>query len=509
VFAGIAERQRADLEAVVVAAPTLRLHGFVRSSAGVALEGAELTVEAPWIGVVGFPRSLEHSSRISARWKTGAAGRFELDDVPRIPGVPLRVEAEGYAAHELTLPEVDTFDIVIELAPRGPNRDGELAPRGPNPDGTPPSGTLLFGTVETASGAFVAGADVYLGGRRTRTNDAGRWELARSNWAPDGDVLAALHPELGVGTFPEPAAWQGESDRIGPLRIEIAPNESVIRGRVIDAAGAPLQGWVVQVLDPTSIDTQAVPSATLEAGGKAKGSRARTTQDGSFAIERLLDRPYDLRAYDPVRFLSILAQKVPAGAEGLELRLAEDAQVDVLRATVRTPDGAPVVRAEVNVQFILERSATGFTWDSGKSAFTDGEGNVELRHVPRRGVNIIVSGAGIVTEALEPGDGGFTGEPLAIEVQRRVDVLVDCSGATPVLDSVQLFDRDGTALQIESRTAHGSTSLTSLQLVGGRSPVVSVSEAARTAVQLRNWNEYRRFSIELVPGQVNQLAPPD
>ena len=47
-----------------------------------------------------------------------------------------------------------------------------------------------------------------------------------------------------------------------------------------------------------------------------------------------------------------------------------------------------------------------------------------------------------------------------------------------------------------------------MKLAEGRSPVVSVSETARTAVLLREWQELRRFEVDLVPGELNRIAPP-
>lgn len=239
VFAGTAERQRADLEAVVVSARTLRITGVVRSESGVELEGARLSIEAPWLGIVGFPRSLERSARITAGWKTGPGGRFDLDDVPWIPGVALSIEATGHRELDWPLPSSDTFDVALELVPLE-SSDASSSTDGPT----------LFGTVETAAGRFVSGAHVYLSGARTSTNEAGRWELVRPRWPANGSVLAALHPSEGAGTFPDCAAWQGAGDRIGPLRIEVGPNERAIRGRVVDASGAGLKGWVVA--DPRS-----------------------------------------------------------------------------------------------------------------------------------------------------------------------------------------------------------------------------------------------------------------
>jgi hypothetical protein len=244
----------------------------------VELEGARLSVEAPWLGIVGFPRSLERSARLAAGWMSGPGGRFDLDDVPYIPGVALSIEATGHRELDWPLPSSDTFDVALELTPLVSSD----APRSTD-------GTTLFGTVETAA---------------------------------------------------------------------------------VDASGAGLNGWVVQVLDPTSLDPNLIPNVTLEARGESSSVATRTAEDGTFELGRLLERAYDLRAYDPERFTSIVAERVPAGTEGLELCLAEDALVAALHVTVRTRDGAPVAKAQLAVQFVLEQSSSGFMWDTGQSRLT-------------------------------------------------------------------------------------------------------------------------------------------
>ncbi|MEM8710915.1 MAG: hypothetical protein AAGG01_08185, partial [Planctomycetota bacterium] len=190
------------------------------------------------------------------------------------------------------------------------------------------------------------------------------------------------------------------------------------------------------------------------------------------------------------------------------LRLPADSMMDALPVRVTTRDGQAVSGATVAARFILERSRRGFTSQNGASAITDAEGKAVLRKVPRRGVDLVVNRPGIVSATRSSGDEGFPDSEIEIQIDRNLDLIVDCSRLDPLPEHVRILDANGERLMISSRTSNGSSASTDLELDGGLSAVVSVSEAAAELVILERWTETNRFPIRLVADTVNRIEVP-
>ncbi len=497
VFAGAAARHLADVDAVIMAARVVRMAGVVRSTGEEPIGKARMTMNIPWEGVVGFSRSLEMSSRVDLKWSSDKDGAFDLEDVPVVTGVPLSTVADGFMAATTDVPTSDEFNVVIELKP--------VAARG---SGDGEDEVVFFGVVNDAEGRAVEGARIFLGDERATSDGSGRWEFARGNRIRPGTLLAAVHKSAGTGTLPHDGSWNQSNGRIGPLAIELEPSDQSIEGHVVDSKGEALQGWTVEILNPTVLNLDRIPAPTLETRGAERSVRGRTSGVGRFKLTGLSDREYDIRAYNGSSYLSIVQAGVPAGTSDLELRLPEDATIEEMRVHVTTRDGLAVPNATVATRFILAESVSGFTSVNGATAITDKDGNATLSDVPRRGVALVASKPGIVNEVLDPGNEGFHGNEVEIQVDRNLEIVVDCSGMTPVPDRVRIFDQSGKPLMIASRTANGSTSSIDLSLNDGVSPVVSVSEAAVEMALMAGWEETKRVPIQLSPETITRIEVP-
>lgn len=496
VFSASAARHLSDLELVIMVAPLVRLEGAVIDADGSAISNATMSMEVPMDGIVGFPRSMERSNPVELDWELGEGGKFDLSDVPILGNVSLSTVAEGFNPQSTAVPGTGAFGVVVRL-----QRVAAAAPEEES------AGHHLFGVVQDSGGQPVAGADIFLGEVRTQSDEAGRWEFSHDGSSRYGLPLAAIHGSGRSAMLPFDGAWFDSKERIGPLVLVLGPSNLAIAGRIVDSEGAPLTGWFVDIQDPTYLSGE-MSAPTVERGGTARLTGTRSGEDGRFRIEGLLDRAYHIRAHSSEPYLSIANEEVQAGTQDLELRLPKDALMKKLRVRVVTRDGLAVAGATVTVRFIFERSRSGFMSRPSATGITDSEGRVTLESVPRRGVSLVTGKPGTIPKDFNAPDEGFPDEEVRIEVDRSLEFVVDCSAMTPVPSAVRIVDEHDKALMITSRTANGSRSSSSLNLEGGVSTVVSVSESAREMVILESWEERERVAVELVPGTITRIEVP-
>jgi hypothetical protein len=141
-----------------------------------------------------------------------------------------------------------------------------------------------------------------------------------------------------------------------------------------------------------------------------------------------------------------------------------------------------------------------------QGAVTDDQGRFELLGVPRREVVFTVGGSRIAGRTFElpedhPGDG------IVVRVASLCHVRVDASAAAALPDLVSFRDaedRPVMVLQIE----HGqSISAAAWPLSEGRSSVLSVSDAAVTAVFQRQGKETARVPVALRSDAIQVIRP--
>lgn len=491
---GVVSGGSAQREALVVLAPAVDLAGRVVDPEGAGIAEAVLEVHDDWQGLVGFPLPLDGTEMRQPEARSGADGAFEFASAPRLPGRKLRVRRAGFEAASLDVPELPTRDLEIRLVPRS------VAPD--------PERVAYFGIVTLPDGAPAAGATVRLAGASTSCDRDGRFELVRSAWTGDDVLLVALlegwQPaiwgEVGAAPKERPAS-------IGPLSLVLPGPSLSIAGRLERADGAPASGWSVRLLDPTVLDANQTPPPTAENLGQEFSGWARTDERGRFELTGLAEREYRLRLWEPDTYVCLETGPVAAGTRDLRLRVPADAVLERLRGRVVARGGVPVSGARIDVQFITASTKTGFVSESVAGTESDAEGRFELGNLPRRHVNLVVGGEDLVWTTFPSPEEGFDGSPVVVEVERLVRLRLDFSGADPVPDTFSLLDADGMQLQIESRSAGGRTSSSSIPLLEGRSAVLAVSESATTLVLRKGGRELARRAVTLLPGEINELAP--
>ena len=316
------------------------------------------------------------------RATSDADGRFALDCAP-LGRQPVQARAPGFGpfAGECEVVAGGPNELVLTLAPEA----------------------RVVGRVLDARGEGLACVNV--------TSDEDKGFAAASTWSGlDGSyeltglgagsrTVVARHAEQGEARI-ELGLTPGETRR---WEAHLAPTLG-LRGRVVDAHGAPVEGAVVIAL----------PDG-------AGGPRVRSGQsdaDGRFALPELEDEPQLLWVQGPTGWRGFpwleLEDVRPSPVE-LELRLPDlERERARLTAEVVGPDGAPLVGAELQVWHDGRRLWRSFeNAEPGRFLVADvppGAVDLELRHASfpwvRLGRRELVAGETLDLGRIELAPGG-------------------------------------------------------------------------------------------------------
>jgi RNA polymerase sigma factor (sigma-70 family) len=226
--------------------------------------------------------------------RTDAAGRFEAFGIEHL-GMPVAVMAEGFPIQVAEFPgwnDVTTFAELVLEAP-----------------------ATVTGTVRDAEGAPVAGAVVSARAVHGRAASAIPFPLPRASTGEDGRFTLELLPSgaapLRVAP-PSGSALAAASREVvlaagESLELELVlPAEPTIRGRALDAAGAPLAG--------ARIDVQAEGSSNLE--------HVNADDEGRFTIDDCTEPPYEISLIEPGGWRRLVQRNgLSPGADEIELVL--------------------------------------------------------------------------------------------------------------------------------------------------------------------------------------------
>jgi RNA polymerase sigma factor (sigma-70 family) len=212
-----------------------------------------------------------------------------------------------------------------------------------------PRGIAVTGRVETRTGEPIAGAEVFLspggpvpqheGGVVARTDARGAFAL-RTAPAEVGACLSAR----AAGFAPsEQVLLTGARASACELTLVLAEPGRALRGRVLDAAGAPVAGALVLVGSEREWRPRRRPDGTP--AWAPIGELARTDEAGDFALAgvALGELALQVRAPGQPAWRGVVAADAP---QPLTIRLARAARVS---GVVRTASGAPAAGVRVRV----------------------------------------------------------------------------------------------------------------------------------------------------------------
>lgn len=485
-----------ERELVLVAARIARVSGRISDASDAPLAGARIELRAPLGALARIPLALDTS--LERAWSTESAddGRFALERVPGgVDALELEVALEGYVPARVAVSTRGRDEVEIALRLERERAD-ELE---------------VAGRVVDGAGAPVARAVVFAGGAQTPSGDDGRF-LLRVARLPETCELFAFRAGSAPARVADFGARVAAALDSGALRLALedlvldGPALS-ISGRVVDARGDALEGWLVYLLDGSRLDAPGgYPPLGLESLVAGREFEVATDALGRFELGGLGRRSYRVEARDPASGLAVDSKLVPAGTSELVLRVPEGALRRV-RGVVRTLQGEPA--ADVLVQAavpLLDAGIGAGKCANGSAATTDAAGRFELRDVPNERAFLILRGPTIVPSLhAELGSGDVE---VDVEVEALCRVQYEDLGVEPAADEVRALAADGSLRPLTSFYPDGSSlSGESSSVTEGRTPVLAVACDARVLVLLRGGAELRRIPLRLEPGRVVVVRP--
>jgi RNA polymerase sigma-70 factor (ECF subfamily) len=490
---------RAEEEVLVlVAAPRIELAGHVLDVDRRPAEGARLRIDFDEGLRARFGAVLDHSQLVEPSDRADADGGFALPQVPRTDLARLRIDLPGYETRFVPLPEASDWAMEIVLDEL---YEGVL---------------VLRGRVVDEEGAAVAGAWISLDGSTAETAPDGTFALDLDGPGESGVLQAAAagrrpaRIERTGETNLDPAAWPR------PLELVLTGAPAAIRGRVVDAAGAPVPDAKLRLVDPTPFGSLPVPGmnadivigtdleSLLDGRRFSYGDRS-ADDEGRFALTGLDARAYVVEAIDR-RTLAWTSATLAASADGeeVELRLPDVGPTRPVAGRVVHPDGSPAAGARVLLE-ARRAEQNESEWIEGAEAVADEEGRFAFATGGAAATHLWLDGP-------EPGSGlyvelaGLDLEDLEVVLPRTCHVQVVLTDPAEA-DAVRFLDAEGATLNPVRFHGNLAWGQERLDLSEGRSEAVLVSELAAWLVLEREEAEVRRVPLALAHGELNTVRP--
>jgi hypothetical protein len=278
--------------------------------------------------------------------------------------------------------------------------------------------------------------------------------------------------------------------------LQLGEEGLAIEGRVLDAGGEPVAGYVIALADPTPMGNS---SETVETLGEPWRS-LRTDAQGRFRHDGLLDRSYRVCAIHEPTGLVVESDPVAAGTRDLVLRLPPDPWREV-RGIVRSRFGAPVPGVNVGVHRVLSSEGLMPQTVTSETVVTDMEGRFEIERAPRCGASLVVAGESIehVISAVPDGD---LDREIELTVSLRLRFRLEIA-AIDGADKFGVLDEQGAELRV-TRLSPYSRGIGRRWPLGGdvSSRVFEVGDTAVQIVLYRNDEIVRRVPLALKPDEV-------
>ncbi|MEO0649468.1 MAG: hypothetical protein AAFZ65_02170 [Planctomycetota bacterium] len=471
---------------VLVASREAPLEGRTVDEEGDPVGSARVRLSIPAGALANTRRDLGGSESLALETVSDADGAFRFESAPfDLPALQLEARAYAYEDAERRMDGGDPaarLDLELTLV-----RAEDAV-------------VTLFGTVRDQRAQVVGGATVWADGRRTLSGSGGGYELELSARPSRAEVVATKDGlQAGVATDLMPAllaAQASRADRAGPVDVYLGPPERRIRGRVLSFDGEPLEGWLVNLLDPRVLTDEEYPPLTAERLGQERPFHVTTTAQGEFSIGGLSDRAYRLEARDPATLLRILSGPVQAGDEAVVLRAPENPLYLEVVGTVVDLDGVAIEGVQVSVATYLgaQPDGGGLSID-GQRQRTSAEGSFRFRDVPRAGAHLRLRGAGIVPThfALDP---EADADALVVAVRRRINLRYEHLGSGPIPENVRAESASGELLQMSVVGATGSSTSLYVDVIDGKTPIFAVAEDVASLILIVHNEEVARRPVD-------------
>lgn len=447
----------------IVVAPALRIAGTVVDEAGKAVQSARVGVGGLRDLADSFPLPLDGNRLVRFEVSSEADGSFVIESAPQIRSdLQFRLFAKqaGFVEGSEPLPSYATDDVrfVLERAV----------------DATP----KLTGIVLLPNGSPAVDASVKLGFNFAKATADGSFAMSLEHAVAGDDALVAGLKDYGPAFIADYGATLNATLPQLPqlLVLQLGP-KLVIRGVLLDDAGAPAQKWQIGLSDATVISSNQYPPELAETVGTGE-TTVNTKSDGSFRLRNLLAREYTLIVRSRATLQTFYTRPIAAGTADLVLRVPSDGLHAEVNGIVVDRAGHPIEHVNVAVGLYLHRGDNGYSATSVSGVRTNESGQFTLRDVPTEHVHFQVSGDSITGEHFEwmP---EMNPEALVFEVARRRYFRVALDRADSASMSYGFVDAEGNEMMATSYEVGSSSSMSRLSLSPGLNPVLAISEDAR------------------------------
>lgn len=499
VFAAYLTWSRARVQAnlVVVVAPRIGIGGVVVTDDGAPVEKADVEVRVDGRALGKLAEVADGSFDLPWRASSDERGRFEIADAPSMKGAVLRAQAAGYKADGQPAPTSPSLDLRVIL-----HRVDQTFPHG---------------EVVDAQGRPVAGAFVACNSSTTRSDEQGRFVIDLDRMYIDvnlqvhtDEIVAIKEGFLPARVLAPAKEWRE------PVTLRLEGDVLEIRGHVVDEQGRAVVGADVWTADEHAFGVVMNDvggtgfSRSMEALLRGGEESTKTGEDGAFVLRGLLAADYRLACVERRTMRSVEIPAVPAGTKDARLVLRDADRCVRVAGRVVSRSGSAVAGVRVAPGRRLARwpyfeNVPPFPM-FGEAATTDAEGRFAFDRLLPDGLSFQLGSPNLLVLSWDPPAGAKL-DQLEIVVALRCHIQVDLGDHPELADSFVVLGGDGA--KIEAIEFRGPTAFShpTVKIVEGRSPVVAVTEDARTLVLSKGQQEVGRFPLSLEPGELKIVRP--
>ena len=409
---------------------------------------------------------------IERRWnaRSGADGRFEIQDAPLIDGAALEVSKVGFANHREPLTAAPAFNLVIKLAAAAVAK-GSWAGRVVDPSGQPVAGARVASPLSVVSADDRGEFNIASGGRASATLTAAK---AGYQW---GSVTVESDGAAGSGKV-------GIVIRLGDPPLTIA-------GVVLDDQGKPVPRARVWIDDATWFGSAMNDLQVLE--GMQAGVRTNpivtADADGRFKIGGLLARDYRVGAVDERTLAALKQEGVRAGGPDVTLQFRKSQMFPRIAGQVVNLVGKPIAGVRV---FIWRRAfkldfPRGLDRQQCQHSRREDRRAGALRvhqHCARWHLSVRRRRRHRAPEAItvfEPDP-----ESMRVVAAMRCHMKIELQDPNEAVDGFGVIGPDGKLLEIDTWSGSDVYGAPREKIVAGVSHVVAVSEQGHTLVLFKS-----------------------
>jgi len=496
---GVSGERPPELPLVVVG-PTRSYGGLVVDQDGEPLRAVEVVAYPPSQGLIGEVGGALGVVAPIGRTQTDEQGLFELQEQPWMAGAILVARRNGYRQARQGLPRKSTLELRLEL-----ERIGGTA--------------VLTGVVLDAEGLPAAGAYVSFRRRVVNTGPDGGFAIELSETEEHNGTLRAA----SRGFLPALEEVTREDFlRAEPFTLLLGGPALEIHGRVVDDAGAPLEGALVWSFGGEPFGTvpqnlgelefwigatvEEVLSGQVDGGPRALETKADTS--GRFHLRGLLDRPYTLYAMHPVTQEVARVERVAAGRADVILTLVGSEPVRPVAGLVTTLDGEPIAGALLRVNRRVPSSGTvdgSHAADLDFHAVTDADGRFQFDALCTEGTSLLLNGEMIPSAQVRELDQEADLLDVRFAVPAIAWVRVILESDLELADRVELRNTADDRVVLTVKAGSVTLGMIDAMLNGGRTDLIQTDQAATTLVFLKQGLEVDRIPLRLKAGEINEI----